>query len=88
MNFARRGLDRIAALMDAFVDDTSTEDRIRHAHSAKGIAGQIGSNRLMQALARLEQTPEADRLAAVQLELAAAEAALAKRQRDQQAIAG
>ncbi|WP_161805039.1 hybrid sensor histidine kinase/response regulator [Amantichitinum ursilacus] len=86
MTFARRGLDRIAALMEAFVDDTSPDDRIRHAHSAKGIAGQIGSNRLMQALARLEQTPEADRLAAVQLELAAAEAALAKRQRDQRAV--
>ena len=82
IGFARRGLARIDALMEAFVDDTSPEDRMRHAHSAKGIAGQIGSMRLMQALARLELVPEADRLAAVQLELAAAEAALAKRNRE------
>ncbi|MBB5189519.1 signal transduction histidine kinase/CheY-like chemotaxis protein/HPt (histidine-containing phosphotransfer) domain-containing protein [Silvimonas terrae] len=79
--FAQRGLDRITVLLQTLADEETLQDRSRHAHSAKGIAGQIGMLKLMRALEALEQTPEAMQLAVAQLELAAACAIVLRRAR-------
>ncbi|WP_283148953.1 hybrid sensor histidine kinase/response regulator [Silvimonas soli] len=79
--FAQRGLDRIGVLLQELAEQEQLSERSRHAHSAKGIAGQIGMLKLMRALDALEQAPEAMQLAVAQLELAAASAILARRAR-------
>ncbi|GGP24953.1 hybrid sensor histidine kinase/response regulator [Silvimonas amylolytica] len=78
---AQRGLDRISTLLQNLASEETLSARSRHAHSAKGIAGQIGMLKLMRALEALEQTPEAMQLAVAQLELAAAGAIVTRRAR-------
>ncbi|WP_027468724.1 ATP-binding protein [Deefgea rivuli] len=56
----QRGLNRIEELEVAYIaalDVDAQADAIRHAHSAKGIALQIGANALAQAWAQLETAP-------------------------------
>ena len=56
----QKGLNRIEELETAYAEALSREarqDAIRHAHSAKGIALQIGANALAHAWAQLEAEP-------------------------------
>nr|WP_051710903.1 hybrid sensor histidine kinase/response regulator [Andreprevotia chitinilytica] len=55
---AEKGLMRIEQLLDAFATEPAPTVRSRHAHSAKGIAGQIGARQLAAALGTLEHTPQ------------------------------
>ncbi|MGL4996730.1 MAG: ATP-binding protein, partial [Deefgea sp.] len=58
----QKGLKRIADLESDFsraISQNATQDAIRHAHSAKGIALQIGADRLADRWAQLEATPDA-----------------------------
>ncbi|WP_255990136.1 hybrid sensor histidine kinase/response regulator [Chitinolyticbacter albus] len=54
---AQRGLARIDALLADYTASDDADTRRRHAHSARGIALQIGANLLAQRLAELEATP-------------------------------
>ncbi|HSC79236.1 MAG TPA: ATP-binding protein [Chitinolyticbacter sp.] len=54
---AQRGLARIDALLADYSASSDTVTRQRHAHSARGIALQIGASLLAQRLAELEATP-------------------------------
>ncbi|WP_159671856.1 hybrid sensor histidine kinase/response regulator [Andreprevotia sp. IGB-42] len=54
---AEKGLARIGALLIASSVEQDEAARCRHAHSAKGISGQVGAYRLMQVLALLESDP-------------------------------
>ncbi|GLS05096.1 hypothetical protein GCM10007860_22460 [Chitiniphilus shinanonensis] len=54
---AARGLARIETLLDQRLAEADDGERRRHAHSARGIALQIGTPRLAHALGELEETP-------------------------------
>ncbi len=56
---ATRGLARIVTLLDERLGIADATEQRRHAHSARGIALQIGTPRLACALAELEDTPSA-----------------------------
>lgn len=80
---AQRGLDRITLLFTQLTEEPLFENRQRHAHSAKGIAGQIGANRLSHCLGQLENQPD-DPAIRLQAE-AEIEAALIQLQKNQPA---
>ncbi|SMC26381.1 7TMR-DISM extracellular 2 [Andreprevotia lacus DSM 23236] len=76
---AEKGLSRIGALLAACGVEHDMAAQGRHAHSAKGISGQVGAFRLMSALALLEHDPaNTDLLDGAQTLLAEASAALAE----------
>lgn len=55
---AQKGLDRIEQLLAMMEEENNIASRQRHAHSAKGIAGQIGAHQLSQCLGLLENEPD------------------------------
>ncbi|MDW5417866.1 7TM diverse intracellular signaling domain-containing protein [Iodobacter sp. CM08] len=62
VNMAQKGLDRISQLLEAIPAESNLENKSRHAHSARGIAGQIGAHQLSTSLGRLESQPDNQQL--------------------------
>ncbi|UXY16254.1 ATP-binding protein [Chitiniphilus purpureus] len=58
LELAERGLARVETLLAHYANSDNTQDKQRHAHSARGIALQIGATALATALADLEQHPD------------------------------
>jgi two-component system, sensor histidine kinase LadS len=62
VRIAQKGLDRIEQLLVMLAEEENIESRQRHAHSAKGIAGQIGAHQLSDCLGELENEPDQQQL--------------------------
>lgn len=58
LGVAERGLQRAGDLLQSWPQATGAQERQRLAHTAKGIAGQIGALALQQACLQLERAPE------------------------------
>ena len=86
VSMAKKGLERIDLLLNTLDQETLPENARRHAHSARGIAGQIAAHQLSATLGLLENEPErADLRAQARADLQQAILAL---QQWQQQLAG
>lgn len=62
VSIAQKGLNRITQLLETMQKESNLENKSRHAHSARGIAGQIGAHQLSTSLSLLEIQPDNQQL--------------------------